>query len=53
MDVLLGRERTERSQIIKQADVLMLLFLLRDQYPVSCSKPTFGTTSRAPVMGAR
>ncbi len=28
MDVLLGRERTQRSQVIKQADVVMLLALL-------------------------
>lgn len=33
IDVLLGRERLERSQIIKQADVLMLLYLLWDEYP--------------------
>ncbi len=31
MDVLLGRERTQKSQIIKQADVVMLLALLWDQ----------------------
>jgi trehalose/maltose hydrolase-like predicted phosphorylase len=33
MDVLLGWSRLMRSQIIKQADVIMLLFLLGDEYP--------------------
>jgi trehalose/maltose hydrolase-like predicted phosphorylase len=32
MDVVLGPERTRRSQVIKQADVLMLLALLTDEY---------------------
>jgi kojibiose phosphorylase len=30
---LLGPERTNRSQAIKQPDVLMLLYLLRDRFP--------------------
>ncbi|HXG61856.1 MAG TPA: glycosyl hydrolase family 65 protein [Planctomycetota bacterium] len=33
LDVLLGRERVRRSQIIKQADVLMLIHLLWDRFP--------------------
>lgn len=33
MDLLLGRERIQRSKIVKQADVLMLLFLLWDRFP--------------------
>jgi trehalose/maltose hydrolase-like predicted phosphorylase len=33
MDVLLGWSALTRSQIIKQADVMMLLFLLGDEYP--------------------
>ncbi|MGH9764954.1 MAG: glycosyl hydrolase family 65 protein, partial [Blastocatellia bacterium] len=32
MDILLGRERTMKSQVVKQADVLMLFQLLEDQY---------------------
>jgi len=32
MDVLLGPERTRRSQVIKQADVVMLLALLWDRF---------------------
>ena len=33
VDMILGAERTQRSQIIKQADVVMLLTLLWDRYP--------------------
>ena len=32
MDVLLGRDRTQRSQVIKQADVVMLIALLWDRF---------------------
>mgnify|MGYP000654481870 CR=1 FL=1 len=32
MDVVLGRERTQRSQVVKQADVVALLALLPDQF---------------------
>jgi trehalose/maltose hydrolase-like predicted phosphorylase len=31
MDVLLGRERTQRSQVVKQADVVQLMALLWDE----------------------
>lgn len=33
MDVLLGHERIARTQVIKQADVLMLFHTLREQFP--------------------
>ncbi len=33
IDVLLGRERATRSQVIKQADVVMLMALLPDRFP--------------------
>ncbi|OGI23424.1 MAG: hypothetical protein A2287_02520 [Candidatus Melainabacteria bacterium RIFOXYA12_FULL_32_12] len=33
MDVILGRERTRNSQVIKQPDVLMFLYLLADKFP--------------------
>ena len=33
MDVLLGRERTQLSKIVKQADVVMLIYLLWDRFP--------------------
>jgi trehalose/maltose hydrolase-like predicted phosphorylase len=42
MDVLLGHERTQRSQVIKQADVVMLLALLRDRYPAAVHSANFG-----------
>jgi kojibiose phosphorylase len=32
IDMILGRERTQRSQVIKQADVVMLLALLWDRF---------------------
>jgi trehalose/maltose hydrolase-like predicted phosphorylase len=33
IDVLLGRERTQRSQVVKQADVVALLELLPHEFP--------------------
>ena len=33
MDMVLGRERTQRSQVIKQADVVALQGLLPDEFP--------------------
>jgi kojibiose phosphorylase len=41
MDVLLGWSRLTRSQIIKQADVMMLLFLLGDGYPREVHEANF------------
>jgi kojibiose phosphorylase len=41
MDVLLGRERTQRSQVIKQADVVMLLHLLWDRFPPAVREANF------------
>lgn len=32
LDLLLGRERVSRSQIVKQADVVMLIYLLWDRF---------------------
>jgi beta-phosphoglucomutase len=32
MQAILGMEKTNQSQVLKQADVLMLLYLLRDRY---------------------
>jgi kojibiose phosphorylase len=39
--VLLGRERTQRSQVIKQADVVMLLALLWDRYDAALRLANF------------
>ncbi|HEX6287841.1 MAG TPA: glycosyl hydrolase family 65 protein [Herpetosiphonaceae bacterium] len=41
MDVLLGWNRLTRTQIIKQADVVMLLFLLGDRYPREIHEANF------------
>jgi kojibiose phosphorylase len=40
-DVVLGWPRLTRSQIIKQADVVMLLFLLGDEYPREVHEANF------------
>lgn len=32
MDIILGRERTQKSQVIKQADVLMFMFLFGERF---------------------
>jgi trehalose/maltose hydrolase-like predicted phosphorylase len=41
MDVVLGRARTQRSQVIKQADVVMLLALLEERYPPAVREASF------------
>lgn len=41
MDVILGRERTQASQVIKQADVVALLALLPDLYDNSTQRRNF------------
>ncbi len=41
MDVVLGRERTARSQVIKQADVVALLMLLPEEFPGSAAADNF------------
>jgi trehalose/maltose hydrolase-like predicted phosphorylase len=41
MDVVLGRERTQRSQVIKQADVVALLGLLPDEFVDETSTANF------------
>jgi trehalose/maltose hydrolase-like predicted phosphorylase len=41
IDVLLGRQRTQRSQVIKQADVVMLLALLWERFPPSVREANF------------
>ena len=41
MDVVLGRERTQLSQVVKQADVLMLAHLLWDRLPAAVRKANF------------
>ena len=41
MDVVLGPERVRRSKIIKQADVVMLLYLLWDRFPAEVRQANF------------
>lgn len=41
IDMLLGLERTQRSQVIKQADVVMLLALLWDRYDSAARAANF------------
>ena len=41
MDVLLGRERTQQSKVIKQPDVVMLIHLLWDRFPPDVRRVNF------------
>jgi trehalose/maltose hydrolase-like predicted phosphorylase len=49
VDVLLGRERTIRSQVIKQADVVMMLFLLGGEFDEQALEANFDYY--APICG--
>lgn len=41
VDMILGRERTRRSQAVKQADVVLLLYLLWDRFPSGVHETNF------------
>ena len=41
MDVVIGRERTQRSQVIKQADVVALIALLPEEFPERMAEINF------------
>lgn len=41
MDVVLGRERTQRSKVIKQADVVALFGLLPEEFPGDSGRANF------------
>src|SRR5262252_7181821 len=41
IDVVIGRERTQRSQVVKQADVVALLALLPDEFPGAAAETNF------------
>jgi len=41
IDVVLGRERTQRSQVIKQADVVALIALLPEEFPGAMAATNF------------
>jgi HAD superfamily hydrolase (TIGR01509 family) len=41
IDVVIGRERTQRSQVVKQADVVALIALLPEEFPESMADTNF------------
>jgi trehalose/maltose hydrolase-like predicted phosphorylase len=41
IDVLIGRERTQRSQVLKQADVVALIALLPEEFPGAMAETNF------------
>ena len=41
IDVIIGRERTQASQIVKQADVVALIALLPDEFPGAAAEANF------------
>src|SRR5262249_46960026 len=41
IDVLIGRERTQRSQVLKQADVVALIALLPEEFPGAIAETNF------------
>ena len=52
IDVLLGRERIQRSQVIKQPDVIMLLHLLWDRFPPEVRHANFRYYDRRCAHGS-
>ena len=41
IDVVIGRERTQRSQVVKQADVVALIALLPEEFPGETAQTNF------------
>src|SRR5262249_52514309 len=41
IDVVIGRERTQRSQVVKQADVVSLIALLPEEFPGTMAEANF------------
>jgi trehalose/maltose hydrolase-like predicted phosphorylase len=41
IDVVIGRERTQRSQVVKQSDVVALIALLPDEFPGAMAQANF------------
>jgi trehalose/maltose hydrolase-like predicted phosphorylase len=41
IDVIIGRERTQRSQVLKQADVVALIALLPEEFPEARAETNF------------
>src|SRR5215468_9663107 len=42
IDVIIGRELTQRSQVVKQADVVALIALLPEEFPDAMAETNFG-----------
>jgi len=53
MDVVLGRERTQHSQVVKQADVVALLGLLPEEFKGDSAVKNFRYYSSRCGMEAR
>src|SRR5437763_5485779 len=41
IDVVIGRERTQRSQVVKQADIVALIALLPEEFPGTMAETNF------------
>jgi kojibiose phosphorylase len=41
LDMILGRERTHASQVVKQADVVLFIYLLWDRFPEAVREANF------------
>jgi trehalose/maltose hydrolase-like predicted phosphorylase len=53
MDVVLGRERISKSQVVKQADVVALLALLPDEFAAGAGEPRHAWSCRRPFGPCR
>jgi kojibiose phosphorylase len=52
LDVILGRERTAASQVVKQADVVMLLYLLEDKFDEETIRKNFEYYDQRTAQGS-
>ena len=53
IDVVIGRERTQRSQVVKQADVVALIALLPEEFPGAAAEANFRHYEPAAPMAVR
>lgn len=52
MEVAIGRERLPRTQVVKQPDVLMFVYLLWDRFPPAVRRANFEYYERRTVHGS-
>jgi trehalose/maltose hydrolase-like predicted phosphorylase len=52
IDVVIGHERTQRSQVVKQADVVALMALLPDEFPGAMAEANFRHYEPRPAHGS-